>query len=926
MLSLLCLQLSGQEYYANSRSIGRQDGLSHYRVLALLSDTDGMWIGTEDGLNFFDGYSWQYWTKDDGQLAENQVNFIFKDQAGFLWVFQTEEVERKSDILSISLISPDRNHTYKVEEKPGTPLPFSVEAVQQFFADKAQRLYFLVAGELWEYSLEHQFRVLPIPEHFEPHCIMPGGTLVGRSQEKLALLPPAGELNILDYPLDDNYFQLLGNEDRFWIWQPNHPCQVFQRKSDQYISWDFHFQQYRNSYFALLHFNPEKEELWINRQDTTYLLDRDGKVLFESLLVPRRIEMDRDGNYWLAKYEIEMLRLQKRLFRRLLHNDQIPEPLDKDHQCRGIYQKDHQLLVCTYGGVRTVDLATGKLGRFSTGNEVFFDLLKDRNGDLWMGYNDLVRLDQETENVSRRYPIGDLVRRTWCLYEAPNGDLWLGENKGLFCLSAGKLQAFSRYNEFPELREASTLFFFEDQDSVLWLGGNRGLFQLDLQQGVVAAYGNDRTAPFYLPGLKFQHMYQDEEGIFWLVTEDAGLIRWDKEQGEIKQFDKSWGMLTNNIYAVYEDAYQYLWMSSFNGLIRFDKTSEKVEFFHEEDGVAQNEFNRISHFQAEDGHLYFGSQNGVTAFHPRDFLREYGREEPFTLSIGKVSIIGEKVQTDFWANGKPIELDKLPPGNGIIDLEITGSNSFWAGSLALYYSLEKQGEEEAIISREQVSFSEHIELFEMASGNYQLTVRAVQPNGKQLGESLLIPIRIKYPIYQQPLFWLGALLILLAAFWGYTRWRTIRLEKQKASLELLVLERTQEILENQETIDQQAKLIESMQTQLHQQDEAWLAQFKSIILQRLEDPGFYLPDVIDDLQMGRTAFFEKVKLLTQMTPNQYIQEVRLNKARAILEEGYPKTVKEVALAVGMKEPKYFSKLFKERFGRLPSSYLRAGKT
>ena len=59
-----------------------------------------------------------------------------------------------------------------------------------------------------------------------------------------------------------------------------------------------------------------------------------------------------------------------------------------------------------------------------------------------------------------------------------------------------------------------------------------------------------------------------------------------------------------------------------------------------------------------------------------------------------------------------------------------------------------------------------------------------------------------------------------------------------------------------------------------------------------------------------------------MTPNQYIQEIRLNKAKVMLEEGEVRTVKEVAFAVGMKRPGYFSKLFKERFGILPSAYFR----
>ena len=72
-------QLFGQLYHASIRPIGEAEGLSNYRVLSFLPDENGMWIGTQDGLNFFDGYNWQYWTQDEGQLSNQAVSFIHKD-------------------------------------------------------------------------------------------------------------------------------------------------------------------------------------------------------------------------------------------------------------------------------------------------------------------------------------------------------------------------------------------------------------------------------------------------------------------------------------------------------------------------------------------------------------------------------------------------------------------------------------------------------------------------------------------------------------------------------------------------------------------------------------------------------------------------------------------------------------------------------
>ena len=49
--------------------------------------------------------------------------------------------------------------------------------------------------------------------------------------------------------------------------------------------------------------------------------------------------------------------------------------------------------------------------------------------------------------------------------------------------------------------------------------------------------------------------------------------------------------------------------------------------------------------------------------------------------------------------------------------------------------------------------------------------------------------------------------------------------------------------------------------------------------------------------------------------------MRLTHARTLLENRRVSTVKEAALSVGFKDVRYFSELFKKRFGKLPSAYL-----
>jgi AraC-like DNA-binding protein len=67
--------------------------------------------------------------------------------------------------------------------------------------------------------------------------------------------------------------------------------------------------------------------------------------------------------------------------------------------------------------------------------------------------------------------------------------------------------------------------------------------------------------------------------------------------------------------------------------------------------------------------------------------------------------------------------------------------------------------------------------------------------------------------------------------------------------------------------------------------------------------------------------YNKIKAYTGLSPNQYLIEVRLLKARQLLETKAYQTAAEVCFVVGFKSPPYFSRIFKNRFGKLPSEVL-----
>ena len=108
---------------------------------------------------------------------------------------------------------------------------------------------------------------------------------------------------------------------------------------------------------------------------------------------------------------------------------------------------------------------------------------------------------------------------------------------------------------------------------------------------------------------------------------------------------------------------------------------------------------------------------------------------------------------------------------------------------------------------------------------------------------------------------------------------------------------------------------------ISEKDQLWLEKFEKLVLDTLEDSRFSVNYLAELQHITRRTLSSKVKKLTGLTTNQYIRTVRLSLAKELLEnQSYP-TVTEVANRVGFQKVEYFSKLYKESFGKLPSEYL-----
>jgi YesN/AraC family two-component response regulator len=109
----------------------------------------------------------------------------------------------------------------------------------------------------------------------------------------------------------------------------------------------------------------------------------------------------------------------------------------------------------------------------------------------------------------------------------------------------------------------------------------------------------------------------------------------------------------------------------------------------------------------------------------------------------------------------------------------------------------------------------------------------------------------------------------------------------------------------------------------HSENEmAWLETLESLVVAEAQNDLLSVAWIADRLHLSERQFQRRLKKLTGLSPNAYLNEVRLQEARRLLEAGKVQAVKELAWAMSFRNEKYFARIFRERFGKNPSELLR----
>lgn len=118
--------------------------------------------------------------------------------------------------------------------------------------------------------------------------------------------------------------------------------------------------------------------------------------------------------------------------------------------------------------------------------------------------------------------------------------------------------------------------------------------------------------------------------------------------------------------------------------------------------------------------------------------------------------------------------------------------------------------------------------------------------------------------------------------------------------------------------------VEEKVPEMSPNDRKFMDKLMELMEKNMDNGDLIVDDLVQNMAVSRSVFFKKLKTLTGLAPVEFIKEVRINRAVQLIETG-EFSMTQIAYMVGINDPRYFSKCFKQKMGMTPTEYKEARK-
>ncbi|WP_375560110.1 two-component regulator propeller domain-containing protein [Bernardetia sp. OM2101] len=866
-------EINEQELTFETKSLDIENGLSQNTVNALLEDKDGfLWIGTDDGLNRYDGQSivvYKHIRSDTTSIPDNQIQSLYQDKQERIWI---------GTVAGLALYDNNTNQfiSFRNNEKNSNSLINNT--VQAIVEDKD--------GFLWIGTKEGLSKLDTKNNTFtnytatQKDSLLLGGNDIkslaidadnnlwigtfkkginkwsaDRKQHKLHRYNQTDSTSLFGYTVNDI---LIDKENQVWI-ATDRGFNKYNPKADNFQ----HFTH--NGYFYNLQAITQTQNgvLYGISTDYIYTLNPSTQKLsrfktnFGSIGTTAAVIETQENTIWIATLNLGVVYFNpsKTNFQLYTKEKNNPNSLPNTNIWGITKTKNGIIWVGTEAGITRIDMEKNKYINIFKGNKKndfkisgVTSLYGTKNKNIWVMGNfticRLVDFSEEGETVKSKFlslessltDTATLQSTSLAVLEDKTETFWIATFNGIYKLEPTTEYEFG-YKTKRFLKELTIWSVYEDKKGILWLGTNDGLVKTkrDNQNNIIGTtfYTSSQDLKSISSNV-VRTIAEDSQGNLWLGTTN-GLNKMDSKTQTFEYWGDRNELANNAIYSILIDESDNLWISTNRGIFKFlnDKESQNLDddrriiVYDTRDNLQSLEFNSGAFFKADDGEMFFGGINGFNSFYPKEIQPNTTKRK---VILTELKLFGKTVKVNQEEKGRVLlskalqNTDKLnlTYEDKIITIEFASPNFNKPEYDTYLYKLE--GFDEDWNKTKTIRQATYTSL---PAGNYTFKVKVINSDNIESEETTL-KISVSPPFWKT--WWFISLfaLLLIGVSFGFYKQKVNSIKAQNTKLENLVDERTFQLKEKNDEVNQRNEEINQQNEEILQHNQQLETQQKLV--------------------------------------------------------------------------------------------------
>ena len=813
-----CLKISTS--YANIResfnfkNITIEDGLSQSTVETIYQDSKGyIWIGTNDGLDRYNGYEFKHYKHDKydkNSIANNYIVDIIEDKNGYIWV---------STIGGLSRINPDKDEikNYYSKEDRGN---LSNSNLWQLLCTKDNRLIASTIDGLNVYDknkdkftrILYKEGELPSQYIYSLEEDINGHIWVGTDN---GLVELDKDLNIVK-----SYHDTIGDSDVYNvyddskgnIWVCTLDNGLFKINLD-----DKSVENYKNNNSKISIpsnnvrdiISDSEGKLWIatDKGLCTFDYEREEFITYNKKLYQSNsliddeifcLLKDSSGLIWIGTYS-GISRFNPNSSFTHFKSDPYDNNSISGNVIHGIYEDDDKTLWIgtNESGVNIINGESIKHLNKENSN-IVSDLIEDITGFknyIFIGTNEGLSVLVKNDKTAKNYTITNYTTKDGLpsnkirsLFIDSKGYLWIGTNKGLAILDTNNNKIIDITYILDEMGVSDKFIraVYEDSKGNYYIGCflEGGLIKINPNTKEYKIYKNIENDDSSISNNSIRYINEDLYGNI-LVGTSHGINILNLSTDKFNHYTEKDGLINNTIYGILVDKNNGIWMSTNAGISKLSTEDATFKNFTITDGLQSNEFNGRACFKSKDGNMYFGGINGFNVFNSQDI----------ELSTFEPKVIFDNFEIN-GTNKKDISNIKFKSNENNIKINFFTNDYKNTKTTQYYYKLEGLENEWNMTNSNSLVFAN------LGSGDYTLKIKTITQHGVMSDESS-VHFTINPPIWRSNYAICIYLILIIISILRYMH--------KVNTLDRLVNERTNKLRKEMEKNEQLFKKVLSLE-------------------------------------------------------------------------------------------------------------------